>query len=123
MLKAYPFNFVGFSQPQNGSCKGPVMRNTGDCASGRIWRPCVCTLGVSRAPSPGVGIWGVQEIMDKEQAMLLEEEAHFQSRLEQRPVSTAQAMQLTTQQLIEETFPVRAGARPQGSAAAAPRPA
>ena len=45
--------------------------------------------------------------MDKEQAMLLEEVALFQSRLEARPISTADAMQLTTQQLIADIFPVR----------------
>lgn len=49
----------------------------------------------------------VQEIMDKEQAMLLEEVAAFQSRLEQRPMSTADAMQLSTKQIIEDIFPVR----------------
>ena len=46
--------------------------------------------------------------MDKEQAMLLEEVAAFQSRLDGRTMSTADAMRLTTQQLIENVFPVRA---------------
>ena len=45
--------------------------------------------------------------MDKEQAMLLEEVAAFQSRLEQRPMSTVDAMQLSTKQIIEDIFPVR----------------
>ena len=54
---------------------------------------------LSRAP---------QEIMDKEQAMLLEELALFQSRLEGRPISTEEAMRLTIEQLVDSLFPVRA---------------
>lgn len=50
--------------------------------------------------------------MDKEQAMLLEEVAAFQSRLEQRSLSTLDVMQLTTQQIIEDIFPVRRAPRP-----------
>ena len=48
-----------------------------------------------------------QEIMDKEQAMLLEELALFQSRLEGRPISTEEAMRLTIEQLVDSLFPVR----------------
>ena len=48
-----------------------------------------------------------QEIMDKEQMLLLEEVAEFQSRLEQHTVSTEDVMQLTTLQVIEDVFPVR----------------
>ena len=44
--------------------------------------------------------------MDKEQAMLLEELALFQSRLEGRPISTEEAMSLTMEQLIDSLFPV-----------------
>jgi hypothetical protein len=45
--------------------------------------------------------------MDKEQAMLLEELALFQSRLEGRPISTEEAMRLTIEQLVDSLFPVR----------------
>ena len=45
--------------------------------------------------------------MDKEQAMLLEELAGFQSRLEGRPISTEEAMRVTIEQLVDSLFPVR----------------
>ena len=51
--------------------------------------------------------------MDKEQAMLLEELAGFQSRLEGRPISTEEAMRVTIEQLVNSLFPVRAPLTPR----------
>lgn len=50
--------------------------------------------------------------MAKEQEMLVEELAQFLSRLEGHPVTTTDAMRLTTQQLLESIFPVRCAAPP-----------
>ena len=50
--------------------------------------------------------------MDAEQMLLLEEVAEFQARLEQHPVATADVMQLSTLQVIEDVFPVGSSAAP-----------
>ena len=47
-----------------------------------------------------------QDIMAREQQMLVEELGQFLSRLEGHPVSTADAMALTIQQLMDTAFPV-----------------